>query len=155
MRCILIIKGQPKALTTISLFEVMNSVSGPEVRYYYGDSCSKYWLCHDGYQYPISSCSTGLEHYGDLVFSMELKRCVLPEYAVCPGNDFDGYINGKLIFPEKKVHEACGGRQKDGSYVIYDKTNFTTPALCGYRQVGTSRCLSIFVSLYLLHIKIV
>ena len=102
---------------------------GAVPQYYHGETCDTYWLCYGGYQYPLLQCPKGL------VFSRHLKGCTKPEFAICPGNEFDGHIKGKLIYPERNVHDTCGSRLKNGDYLIFDKNNFTTPEFCGYRQV--------------------
>ena len=74
-------------------------------------------------------CPDGLE------FSQLVQGCTEPDLALCPSDDLNGYVEAKLIKPERVVHDACGNRQKNGDYLIYDKVNFTTPDLCGYKQV--------------------
>ena len=99
-------------------------------RYYHGETCNTYWLCYDGYQYPTMQCP------GELVYSHLTNGCDVPEKSVCPGDDIDGYIKGNLIQPERIIHKSCGYRHKNGEYEIHQATDFTTPELCGFRQVS-------------------
>ena len=98
-------------------------------RYYHGESCKNYWLCFDGYQYPMMACPSDLEynHYSN--------GCIDPELNICPADELDGLIKQDLILPERIVHKSCGYRHKNGTYTIHEERSFMTDELCGYKQV--------------------
>ena len=64
-----------------------------------------------------------------------LNHFISPEFGNCPGNQLDGYITDGLIYPEYDVHSLCGHRSKTGEYTINKRLNFTTPSMCGFKQV--------------------
>ena len=101
-----------------------------EPKYYHGDACNKYWMCYEGYEWPSMTCPGS-----DLVYNPSVERCDTKENSVCPGNDFRGHIEQNLIFPELVVHSTCGFRNRNGEYLLYNKTfDFMTLDLCGYKQ---------------------
>lgn len=111
-----------------------------EPKYYHGDTCSKYWLCYEGYEWPAMQCPGS-----ELVYSPIVQGCDKKENSVCPGDDYRGHVEKNLFFPELVVHSTCGYRHRNGTYEFYEKSaNFMTPELCGYKQsCSTDGMLSI------------